>query len=143
MRVREPQIKKGKKTKRKKRKKKKEKSKLLLLSKFLAWHSGSVLYFVFTRTLFSPYTNFPWQAVSLQVTDDPTRFDISNPKWNLPPKKKIQSGKIYALNNVVRTKKVLKIKSTKAITQVSNVINPIRLAKFEFHCQQFFVCKYL
>ena len=102
-----------------------------MLSKFFDWHSGSVLYFVFTRTLFSPYTYFPWLAVSLQVTDDPTRFDISNPKWDLPQKKKkkFQSGKIYALSNVERTKKVLKIKSTKAIKQVSNIINPVGLAK--------------
>ena len=65
------------------------------------------------------------------MTDDPTRFDISNPKWDLPPKNKIkiQSGKIYALSNVERTKKVLKIKSTKAIKQVSNIINPVGLAK--------------
>ena len=33
------------------------------------------LYLVFTRTF------VPWLAVSLKVTDDPTRFDLSNPKW--------------------------------------------------------------
>ena len=108
MRVRKPKIKKGKKEKRKKKKKKANfycyQSSLpgtLAVSFISSLHE---LYLVFTRTFLGWQCPYKWPTIARVLT-----FQI-------------QSGKICVLSNVERTKKVLKIKSTKAIKQVSNII---------------------